>query len=370
MKKIITCEAVFKGHPDKICDQISDAILDACLKQDKHSRVGIECAIKDDQVWIFGEITTNAVVDYKAIASETLKEIGYKNYFEIRTQISQQSQDIALGVDKEGAGDQGMMFGYACNETDRFIPYPFSFANRIALSIDNLIKHFNYAFGPDGKCQVSAIYEDGKFKGIDTIVVSVRCDKSYQKDLERLISSNVSHLLKGISYNELLINPTGAFEIGGPWGDSGLTGRKIICDTYGGIAHHGGGAFSGKDPTKVDRSAAYYSRYAAKALVVAGLCDKCEVAVAYAIGKAEPVSLTVDTFGTAKIREEVISYLLKECFDFKPASIIKELNLRNTRYKQFASYGHFGRSENEAPWENVNEKAKQLQETLKARKVL
>lgn len=363
MMKLITCESVFAGHPDKVCDQISDAIVTECLAQDPKSRVAVECAIKDNIVILIGEVTTNANIDYVEIAYGVLKTIGYTEKFEFLIKISKQSSDIALGVDKEGAGDQGMMYGYATNETEAYIPYSLLIAQQISRRLDNLRKsRYNDIFGPDGKCQVTA----DERNNIKTIIVSAQTKPGANKKLVKHIIED--EVIKPLVYSlrgiKILINPTGAFEIGGPYADSGLTGRKIIVDTYGGVAHHGGGAFSGKDPSKVDRSGAYYCRYVAKSLVKAGFCDKCEVGVSYSIGVADPISITVDTFGTAKLPEYFLVQLINKCFDFKPASIRKELRLNCVNYERTACYGHFGRTDVCFPWEDVDEKVKELQESF------
>jgi S-adenosylmethionine synthetase len=306
--QVITSESVFSGHPDKVCDQISDAILDALLEQDKNSRVAVETAIKDDLVIVFGEVTTTATVDYSDIAKHKLKEIGYDDEFIVMEKISKQSPDIALGVNstdshEQGAGDQGIMFGYACNETQEYMPLPIMLANQISKEMDIIRKEkYSHIFGPDGKCQVSVAYENGRPKNVKTIIISAQTKAQIKKELyEDIIINEV--LIKVFDYDtimkaEVLINPTGEFVIGGPYADSGLTGRKIIVDTYGGYARHGGGAFSGKDVSKVDRSAAYYARYVAKAVVGAGLATHCEVHLSYAIGLAKPMSVLVNTFDT------------------------------------------------------------------------
>ena len=361
--KLLTCESVFAGHPDKVCDQISDAIVTECLAQDPKSRVAVECAIKDNLVVLLGEVTTNANINYEEIAKETLKGIGYTEDFEVLVKISKQSRDIALGVDKEGAGDQGMMYGYATNETDAFIPYPLLIAQSISRKMDDLRKsRYSDIFGPDGKCQVTV----DERNNIKKIIVSAQTKPGADKKKVRSIIENevIKHLVPALRNVDILINPTGAFEIGGPYADSGLTGRKIIVDTYGGVARHGGGAFSGKDPSKVDRSGAYYCRYVAKSLVKAGFCSKCEVSVSYSIGVAQPVSISVDTFGTATIPEYFLLNLINKCFDFKPASIRKELRLNCVNYERTACYGHFGRTEVCFPWEDVDDKVKELQEAV------
>lgn len=367
--KIITSESVFSGHPDKICDQISDAILDAILEQDQAARVAVETAIKDDLVVIFGEVTTTASVDYSPIAKQVLKGIGYNEEFSVLEKISKQSPDIAMGVNatldhEQGAGDQGMMYGFACNETPELMPLPIVIAHKIAKEVDTLRKaKYNHIFGPDGKCQVSVKYLGDKPFALDTIIVSAQTRQHanpllakeiiIEEVLKPLISSN----LKGIN---ILINPTGAFVIGGPYGDSGLTGRKIIVDTYGGYAKHGGGAFSGKDVSKVDRSATYYARYVAKALVKANLADRCEVCVSYSIGVANPVAVSVDTFGTGKLSDEQLLLLIKEQFDFTPSNIRKELEFEHVKFKDLATYGHVGREDLNVRWEDVYLKAKEL----------
>jgi S-adenosylmethionine synthetase len=364
--KIITSESVFSGHPDKICDQISDAVLDSILEQDQAARVAVETAIKDDLVVIFGEVTTTASVDYSALAKQVLKGIGYNEEFSVLEKISKQSPDIAIGVNEtldheQGAGDQGMMYGFACNETPELMPLPIVLAHKIAKEVDTLRKaKYNHIFGPD---QVSVKYLGDKPFALDTIIVSAQTRQHanpllakeiiIEEVLKPLIGSN----LKGIN---ILINPTGAFVIGGPYGDSGLTGRKIIVDTYGGYAKHGGGAFSGKDVSKVDRSAAYYARYAAKALVKANLADRCEVCVSYSIGVANPVAVSVDTFGTGKLSDEELLLLIKEHFDFTPSNIRKELGFEHVKFKDLATYGHMGREDLNVQWERVDSKAKEL----------
>ncbi len=364
--KIITSESVFSGHPDKICDQISDAILDAVLEQDKNSRVGIECAIKDNLVLLFGEITTSAVVDYKKVASKVLKDIGYEEDFCILEKISLQSADIAIGVNKtniqnQGAGDQGMMYGYACNETPEFMPLTLVLAHDIAMRVDELRKtKYPHLFGPDGKCQVSVRYNGNTPIAIDTIIISAQTKPGIVKnDAIEVIYAEVITYLIGWDLMDIriLTNPTGAFEIGGPYADSGLTGRKIIVDTYGGCAKHGGGAFSGKDVSKVDRSASYYARYVARTIVEAELAERCEVCISYSIGIAEPVSISVDTFGTSELTENEFLELVKKHFDFKPSSIRKELKLDSVKFQPLACYGHMGREDLNVPWENTYDKA-------------
>lgn len=378
--KLFTSESVTEGHPDKVCDQISDAVLDAYFSGDKNSRVACECSVSNRRLLIMGEITSNANVDIEKVAREKILEIGYDkdeylfngNNVDILIDVHNQSADIALGVDnakesKEntmedtlGAGDQGMMFGYATNEIEEvFMPAAIYYAHKLAVRLTEVRKSkvLDY-LRPDGKTQITAKYDNNnKFVGIDTIVVSTQHDDNIPHD--RIEKDIIDYVIKPIIPSELMdenikiyINPTGNFVIGGPAGDSGLTGRKIIVDTYGGYAPHGGGAFSGKDPTKVDRSAAYYARYVAKHIVAAGLADKCEIQVAYAIGVAKPVSINVNTFGTSKIEESKILELIDNVFDFRPANIIKELGLRAPIYSKTAAYGHFGH--NEYNWEKLN----------------
>lgn len=369
MEEIITSESVFQGHPDKICDQISDAILDACLEQDKESRVAIECAIKDEVVFLFGEITTNAKVNYSKTALSVLKRIGYTEHYVVHEKISKQSRDIALGVNRKGAGDQGMMYGYACDETIEAMPVPIVVAHKISKIIDNLRKYrYTNLFGPDGKCQVSVRYNNGRPMRFETIVISAQTLPDVTvADIEPIIKEEVlTPLIGDLSNVRVLINPTNSFEKGGPYADSGLTGRKIIVDTYGGVAHHGGGAFSGKDCSKVDRSGAYFARYVAKAVVKAGIAKKCEICIAYSIGICEPISIHINTFGTGPEDNEFFVSFLKKHFDFTPAGIRKELRLDEVKYEPLACYGHMGRIDLKVPWEDVNEKAKELKEAFKA----
>jgi S-adenosylmethionine synthetase len=368
--QVITSESVFSGHPDKVCDQISDAILDAILEQDKNARVAVETAIKDDLVFVFGEVTTTAILDYADIAKKKLLEIGYNNLFTVIEKISTQSADIALGVNsnethEQGAGDQGIMFGYACDETQELMPLPIMLANQISKEMDKVRKEkYSHIFGPDGKCQVSVGYENGRPKKVQTIVVSAQTQPGvFLEQAEDIIINEV--LTKVFDFDtivetEVLINPTGEFVIGGPYADSGLTGRKIIVDTYGGYARHGGGAFSGKDVSKVDRSAAYYARYVAKTVVGAGLATHCEVHLSYAIGVAKPVSVLVNTFDTGVTSDEEIQALVNYIFDFKPENIRKELNLDNVKFQDLAKYGHFGREDLAVRWEHVDEKITEL----------
>ena len=377
-----TSESVTEGHPDKMADQISDAILDAILAQDPEGRVACETLVTTGQVHVVGEISTKCYVDIPHIIRKTVKEIGYtraKYGFDAETcgilvSLDEQSPDIAQGVnqalearegemdaaDAIGAGDQGMMFGYATNETLEYMPLPIALAHRLARRLAEVRKDGTLPYlRPDGKTQVTILYEDGKPVAVDTIVISTQHDEdvalaTIRKDLiEQVIKAVVPADLLS-DKTRIFVNPTGKFVIGGPQGDSGLTGRKIIVDTYGGWARHGGGAFSGKDPTKVDRSAAYAARYVAKNIVAAGLADRCEIQLAYAIGVAYPVSVMVDTFGTNKVPEETIEALAKKHFDLRPAGIIKMLDLRRPIYKQTAAYGHFGRTDVDLPWEHTD----------------
>ena len=374
-----TSESVSEGHPDKVADQISDAILDAILEQDKYARVAAETMAATNLIVLAGEITTSAKVDYEMIARETLKSIGYDNpdsgidcnTCEVLTKFGHQSPDIAQGVDNamddpknQGAGDQGLMFGYACNETPELMPLPIWLSHRLVERQAMLRKDGRLPWlRPDAKSQVTLEYENDKPKRIDTVVLSTQHNPDI--DLKILRESVIEEIIKPILPKHLvdddikfLINPTGRFVIGGPQGDCGLTGRKIIVDTYGGSAPHGGGAFSGKDPSKVDRSAAYSSRYVAKNIVAAGLADRCQVQISYAIGVADPTSVMVDTYGTAKYSEEKIAKLITENFDLRPKGIIEMLDLLRPIYTKTASYGHFGRDEPEFSWEKLDKKAK------------
>ncbi|MBR3134321.1 MAG: methionine adenosyltransferase [Clostridia bacterium] len=377
MKQLFTSESVTEGHPDKLCDYISDSVLDACLEQDKYSRVACETMAGKGQIVVTGEITTNAEIDIEKIVRNTLKEIGYDNEktdidyrkCKVLINISKQSSDIALGVDKSyedkkgekvksgGAGDQGLMFGYASNETEDYMPMPIYLAHKLSKRLSEVRRNgeINY-LRPDGKTQVTVEYKKNKPVRIDTIVVSTQ--HLANADLETLKKDIIEKVIKNEIPEELLddetkyyINPTGRFVTGGPLGDSGLTGRKIIVDTYGGMARHGGGAFSGKDPTKVDRSAAYMARYIAKNIVANGYAEKCEIQISYAIGVAKPVSILVETFGTGKMSNEELAQLIYKNFDLTPEGIIETLDLRRPIYKETTNYGHFGKSN--MPWEQI-----------------
>ena len=364
---IFTSESVTEGHPDKIADQISDAVLDAMIEQDPESRVACETLITTGLVVISAEITTKSQVDIQQVARDTIREIGYTdsamgfdaNTCSVVLTIDKQSPDIALGVDRKGAGDQGLMFGYACDETEEFMPSPILYAHKLARRLSEVRKDGTLPFlRPDGKSQVTFRYEDGKPVGVDAVVVSSQHSEDVSReDLVEGIRQNVIDHCMGtlISKNtKIHINPTGNFVIGGPMGDTGLTGRKIIVDTYGGWSRHGGGAFSGKDPSKVDRSAAYMARYIAKNIVAASLASRCEVQIAYAIGVAEPVSVMIEAFGTAVLPEERISEAVREVFDLTPEGIISHLGLLRPIYRKTASYGHFGRNEETFSWERTD----------------
>jgi S-adenosylmethionine synthetase len=378
MRKLFTSESVTEGHPDKLCDQVSDAVLDAILTKDPNARVACETFAGTGMITVMGEITTSSFVDINAIVRKTVKDIGYdaaEKYFNgdtcaVMTAIHDQSPDIAMGVDDAfetrggkdeadiGAGDQGMMFGYACNETPEKMPLAIALSHRLALRLTKVRKDgtLSYLY-PDGKTQVTVVYEDDKPVAVDTVVISAQHaadadqNKLRQDIIEQVILPVIPHEL--ITENtRIFVNPTGRFVVGGPAGDTGLTGRKIIVDTYGGSAPHGGGAFSGKDPTKVDRSAAYAARHAARNVVAAGLADRCQIQLAYAIGVAEPVSILVDTFGTGVLPDDRLAEIVGKVFDFRPSAIIRRLDLRRPIYRQTAAYGHFGRTDIDLPWEH------------------
>lgn len=380
MRRLFTSESVTEGHPDKMCDQISDAILDSILEKDPNARVACETCTTTGMVMVMGEITTNCYVDIPKVVRETVRGIGYdraKFGFDcdtcsVLTSIDEQSADIAMGVDEAfeskkgekdeveavGAGDQGMMFGFATNETEDYMPLPIYMAHKLSRRLTEVRKDKTLEYlRPDGKTQVTVEYEDNQPKRIDTIVISTQHDEKIsleqiQEDLKKYVIDAVVPAELLDSETRYFINPTGRFVVGGPQGDSGLTGRKIIVDTYGGYGRHGGGAFSGKDPTKVDRSAAYAARWVAKNLVAAGVADKLEIQVAYAIGVAKPVSIEVETFGTGKVSEEKIVEIVEKVFDLRPGAIIRDLDLRRPIYKQTAAYGHFGRNDLNLPWNN------------------
>lgn len=382
IKRLFTSESVTEGHPDKICDQISDAVLDKLLESDPYSRVACEACVTTGMVMVTGEISTNSYVDIPKVVRETIREIGYnraKYGFDcdtcaVLTTIDEQSPDIAMGINESleskkgeideveliGAGDQGMMFGFATNETEEFMPAPIALAHRLSRRLTEVRKSNELAhLRPDGKTQVTVEYEDGNPIRVDTVVISTQHDPDVH--YSKLTEDIIEKVIKSVISEELLdentkyyINPTGRFVIGGPQGDSGLTGRKIIVDTYGGYGRHGGGAFSGKDPTKVDRSAAYAARWVAKNIVSAGVADKVEIQLSYAIGVAKPISIVIDTFGTSKISEADIVRIIDNVFDLRPGAIIEELGLRRPIYKQTAAYGHFGRVDLDLPWERLN----------------
>ena len=369
-KNLFTSESVSEGHPDKLCDQISDAILDECLRQDKYSRVACECFATTNLLVIGGEITTNTKVDYEAVARDVMRRIGYTaedlgidaDTCEIKVVMDTQSSDIALGTNVEvgGAGDQGIMFGYATNETETYMPLPISMAHELVRYASKLRHNGTFKYArPDMKSQVTIDYTDENNPKVDTILMSIQHDPDFnEEEFKTFIKEKImKEVVRKHHMNEdykVFINPTGRFVIGGPHGDTGLTGRKIIVDTYGGMARHGGGAFSGKDPSKVDRSAAYITRYIAKNIVAAGLCDRIEIQLSYAIGVKDPTSVHVDTYGTGKVADEVILDAIKKEFDLTPQGIINTLDLLNPIYGPTAAYGHFGRTDVEFPWEKLN----------------
>jgi len=361
MKKYVTSESVTEGHPDKICDKISDKILDTALKIDKESKMAVECTIKDDLVFIYGEATTKAQINYEKIAKEVIKDIGYQEEYHVITKISEQSKEIHHAVcQKElAAGDQGIMFGYATNEMEDYMPLPSYLANKITKELSRLRKNDESSpLLPDGKSQVTVVYENNLPKYIDTIIISTQHQQDCrQEELKKYLIDNIVDKIIPKEYlhkkTKILINPSGSFTIGGSFGDSGTTGRKIVVDSYGGSSKVGGGCYSSKDPTKVDRSAAYYARYVAKNLVANNLCTKCEIGLSYAIGKPEPISISIEMFKTNKYPQKTIEKIVQENFDFKVSSIIKELNLLNIEYYPLAAYGHFGRPELNLPWEQI-----------------
>ncbi len=386
MKRLFTSESVTEGHPDKLCDQVSDAVLDAILAQDPRARVACETCATTGMVMVMGEITTSAIIDVQSIARNVVLDIGYNssdmcfdgNSCAVLSSIHAQSPDIAMGVDEAlesrgldeadiGAGDQGMMFGFACDETPELMPMPIALAHRLTHRLTEVRKNGTLPYlRPDGKSQVTVAYEDGRPVGVEAVVISTQ--HSPEASLDTITSDILEHVIHPVIPAKLLsdttryfINPTGRFVLGGPAGDCGLTGRKIIVDTYGGYAPHGGGAFSGKDPTKVDRSAAYAARHAAKNMVAAGLCRQCEIQLAYAIGVAQPVSLLVDTKGTGVLPDDQLAQLIRQVFDMRPAAIINRLGLRKPIYRQTAAYGHFGRTDVTLPWEQLD-----MVDTLKA----
>ena len=365
MKKFFTSESVTSGHPDKICDAISDAILDEALRQDPASKMAVETTIKDNLIFIYGEANTSADLPFEKIAKDKIREIGYTEEFEVLTKVSKQSAEIYEAVMHDeadmGAGDQGIMFGYACNETENYMPMPIALAHRLAERLEQVRKQEAHSIlKPDGKTQVTVEYDENeKPVRLEAVVLSTQHDadvtqEQIHEDVKKYIFDEILPADMVDENTKYFINPTGRFVIGGPHGDSGLTGRKIIVDTYGGTGRHGGGAFSGKDCTKVDRSAAYAARYVAKNIVAAGLADKCEIQLSYAIGVAHPTSIHVETFGTGKLSDTKLVEIIRENFDLRPAGIIKMLDLRRPIYRQTAAYGHFGRTDVDLPWEHLD----------------
>lgn len=356
-----TSESVTEGHPDKICDKIADSILDKALEGDPNSRMAVEATIKDDLILIYGEASTKSNIDYENITRNVVKEIGYFENYNVLIMVTEQSPEISYAVNKEdgevAAGDQGIMFGYACNETDEYMPAPIYYAHKLAIKLNEIQKNNKY-LGPDGKTQVTIKYENDKVKSVDTIVISTQHAKEINIDnlkqfiIDKVIYPTIPKELLDEN-TKFLINPSGSFIIGGSFGDSGTTGRKIVCDTYGGYSRVGGGCFSSKDPTKVDRSAAYYCRYVAKSIVAQGLANKCEIGVSYAIGKKEPISIFVETFGTGKVPDEELENIILNNFDFKVSNIIKELDLKKPIYSKTSCYGHFGRKD--FSWEKIKQ---------------
>lgn len=354
-KKLFTSESVTSGHPDKVCDLIADSILDEAMRQDPYSHMAVEATIKDDLILVYGEAGTNAVIDYETIAKNVLKEIGYDEEYHVMIKVNKQSSEInaAVAHDSISAGDQGIMFGYASNETEEYMPYAIACAHKLAKQLEK-VRREDPRLRPDGKTQVTVEYDDGKLTRVDTIVVSTQHTKDItQEEIHDLVIEKVIKPVVDAKYidenTKYLINPSGSFILGGSWGDSGTTGRKIVVDTYGGYAPIGGGCFSSKDPTKVDRSAAYYARYVCRNLVANGLCDKCQIELSYAIGEPRPVSISIDTFGTSKLSDAELLDIINKNFDFSVSNIIEELALRKPIYRSTTNYGHFGKKD--LPWE-------------------